>query len=71
MFLQILLISIVLVALAFAGFAIKILTQKNGEFKKSCGSTDPTTGQKIGCTCGDDGSGEKCENKLKKAAQPS
>lgn len=60
--LQILLISIVLVGLAFAGFGIKMLLTKNGEFKKSCSSIDPKTGDRYGCTCGEGDGGEACEN---------
>ena len=63
MILKILLISIVLIGLAFAGFAIKILLSKNGEFKKSCSSVDPATGKRYGCSCWDEGGGEACENR--------
>ena len=67
MLLKILIISIILVGLAFAGFAIKILLTKNGEFKKSCSSLDPTTGERYGCSCGDGGGGEACENSQQSA----
>lgn len=63
MLLQVLLISIVLIGLAFAGFAIKILFKKNGEFKKSCASMDPVTGERYGCSCGSADGGEECRNK--------
>jgi hypothetical protein len=63
MLLNVLIISIVLIGLAFAGFAVKILFQKNGEFKKSCSSIDPETGQAYGCSCGSAVEGEGCENK--------
>jgi hypothetical protein len=63
MLLKILLISIVFIGLAFAGFAIKILLVKNGEFKKSCSSIDPETGKQYGCSCGNADGGEVCENK--------
>jgi hypothetical protein len=60
---KILIIAIVLVGLAFAGFAIKMLLTKNGEFKKSCSSMDPKTGERYGCSCGHGSGGESCENK--------
>jgi hypothetical protein len=62
MLLNVLIISIVLIGLAFAGFAIKILLTKNGEFKKSCSSVDPKTGQRYGCSCGHGDGAEACEN---------
>jgi hypothetical protein len=40
-----------LIALSVAGFAIKILLKKNGEFKKQCSVKDPKTGEYLGCTC--------------------
>jgi hypothetical protein len=62
MLLKILLISILFIGLAFAGFAIKILFSKKGEFKKSCSSVDPKTGERYGCSCGKGDGGEVCEN---------
>jgi hypothetical protein len=38
---KLILISIVFLALAFAGIAIKILLQKNGEFSGTCASKNP------------------------------
>jgi hypothetical protein len=64
MFFKILLITIVFLALAFAGFAIKMFVKKDGEFKKQCSSVDPNTGQRIGCVCEGEGDGS-CENKEK------
>ena len=63
MLLQLLLISIVLISFALAGLAIKMFFIKGAEFKKTCGSVDPKTGQKIGCTCGNEDGGGSCENK--------
>ena len=40
MLLKVLIISIIFVGLAFAGFAIKIISSKTGEFKKSCDEVD-------------------------------
>ncbi len=38
---QLILISIVMIALAFAGIAIKILVKKNGQFAGTCSSNNP------------------------------
>ena len=35
---------------------------KDGEFKKSCSSVHPKTGERLGCVCGSQGDGS-CENK--------
>ena len=48
----ILICSFVMLALAFAGFAIKILLKKHGEFKRHCATADPYTGERSGCLCG-------------------
>jgi len=40
-----------LLAIAFAGIAIKMIVLKNGEFKRHCSSTDPYTGQGKACIC--------------------
>jgi flagellar basal body-associated protein FliL len=64
MIIKVILIAIVLVGLAVAGIAIKMFFLKGSEFKKSCGSVDPVTGVKIGCSCGSDGeSAGTCQNK--------
>jgi hypothetical protein len=60
--LQLILISVLLVGLAIGGIAIKMFLKKGGEFQKSCGSVDPTTGRRIECTCGKP-SDEVCDNK--------
>jgi hypothetical protein len=67
MLFQVLLISIILVGLAFAGFAIKMFFNKNAEFKKSCASIDPATGSPYGCSCGNGDGGESCENSRQSA----
>ncbi|MBN1198346.1 MAG: hypothetical protein JXA23_03265 [Bacteroidales bacterium] len=61
--LKVILLSIGLVAIAIAAIAIKMFVKKDGEFKKSCSSVDPATGNRIGCTCGHADGGESCENK--------
>jgi len=62
MFLKVLLITIVFLGLAFVGFAVKMFFIKDGEFKKSCSSVHPKTGERLGCACGGEGDGS-CENK--------
>jgi hypothetical protein len=54
--------SIVLVALAFAGIAIKILVKKDGQFAGTCSSNNPLM-QKDGEVCGICGARpkEKCK----------
>lgn len=61
---QVLIITIVLLGLAIAGIAIKMLVKKGGEFQKSCGSVDPHTGQRTTCTCGKTPE-QTCDNKHK------
>jgi hypothetical protein len=60
-FIKILLITVVFLALAFAGFAVKMFFKKDGEFKKQCSTVDPKTGQPLGCSCGGKGDGS-CRN---------
>ena len=60
--LKLIILSIILVGLAIAGIAIKMFLKKDGEFQKSCGSVDPDTGQRTGCSCGKS-SDESCDNK--------
>lgn len=60
---KLLILAIVLVGLAVAGLAIKIFLTKEGTLKKSCSSVDPSTGKRIGCTCGGEDTGESCNNK--------
>lgn len=65
MILKLLLITVILVAIALAGIAVKMFVLKGGEFKKQCSSVDPYTGRKLGCSCGGDGSGT-CRNETAK-----
>lgn len=60
--LKILIITIILLALAISGIAIKMFLKKGGEFKKQCSSVDPDTGELFGCTCGKGEGGEVCDN---------
>jgi len=59
---KILILTIILLALAISGIAIKMFLKKGGEFKKQCSSVDPDTGERFGCTCGKAKGGEPCEN---------
>ncbi len=59
-FLQILLFSILLIGIGFAGIAIKMFFKKDYVFKKQCSTIDPKTGKRLGCVCGSNGA---CVNK--------
>ena len=48
---EVIILSIILLALAFAGIAIKILVKKNGQFAGTCSSNNPLL-QEEGGTCG-------------------
>ncbi len=48
---KIILLSIVLLALAFAGIAVKILLKKDGKFAGTCSRNNPRL-QKEGAVCG-------------------
>ncbi|GAB1402839.1 MAG: hypothetical protein PHX54_01400 [Lentimicrobiaceae bacterium] len=61
MILKVVLLAVLIVGLSIAGIAIKMFAQKGGEFKKSCGSVDPHTGQRLGCSCGK-AEGTACDN---------
>jgi len=65
MILKILIVAVILVAIAFAGFAVKMFFSPSAEFKKSCASVDPNTGERLGCTCGNGNGGELCDNRTK------
>lgn len=61
--LPIILVSITLLALAFAGIAIKILVKKNGKFAGTCASNSPFLKEE-GAVCGLCGAkpDEQCKN---------
>jgi len=61
--LKIVLVAVVLVGLAFAFIAIRILVLKDGQFKGTCANNNPFM-QKQGVTCGVCGkvAGDPCEN---------
>ncbi|MBU1370040.1 MAG: membrane or secreted protein [Bacteroidetes bacterium] len=58
MYLKLIILAIIIIGFAFAGFAIKMFFQKNGEFKKQCSSMD-ANGNRVGCGCG--GGAGSCE----------
>lgn len=60
---KVILISIGLLALAFAGIAIKIWAKKDGAFSGTCASNNPML-QEEGASCGLCGATpeEKCKN---------
>ncbi|HNS18424.1 MAG TPA: hypothetical protein PKH94_03110 [Bacteroidales bacterium] len=66
---KLLLITILLVALAFMGIGIKMLVKKGGQFEKRCGSVDPKTGRHLPCTCGQSEEGAECLNKKQATEQ--
>ncbi len=47
---KLILLTVVLLGLAFAGIAIKILVKKNGEFAGTCASNNPLL-QEEGVSC--------------------
>ena len=59
---KIILLTIFMLGLAFAGIAIKILLKKNGEFAGTCASNNPLL-QEEGTACGLCGAmpDEKCK----------
>ncbi|MGB5243509.1 MAG: membrane or secreted protein [Lutimonas sp.] len=58
---KLLIISIILLGLAFAGIAIKIWAKKDGEFDGTCaGSNAKMKAKGITCGCGNE---EGCSNK--------
>lgn len=58
-------LALAIVALSFAGIAVKIIVKKNGEFKRHCSSVDPYTGQRSGCVCARKVSDPCDEDKIK------
>lgn len=52
--LKLILVAVVLLAIAFAGIAIKMFFFKDAEFLKSCSSIDLHIGQRLDCSCGGD-----------------
>lgn len=48
MTLKVVLLTVAILAIAFAGIAIKILVKKDGEFAGTCASNNPLVGGKEG-----------------------
>lgn len=63
------LLTIGLLALAFAGIAIKIIVKKNGEFAGTCASKNPVlNSENEPCSLCGAQPGDKCEGDNKKEA---
>jgi len=62
MLFKIFLVSIILIAIAVAGIAIKMFFVKGGRFEKTCGSVDPKSGKIVACSCHKD-ENKECDNK--------
>lgn len=62
MILKIMLITVVLIAIAFAAIGIKMFLKKGGKFEKQCSTVDPKTGKRLGCSCGAGDGGSSCKN---------
>lgn len=57
------LLTLVLVAIAIAGFAVKMFFTRDGQFSKSCSSVDTGHhGKREGCVCSGNGDDRSCEN---------
>ncbi len=69
MFLKLFLLSIVLLGIAFAGFAIRMFFIKGGQFKKACSSSikDPKTGKHLSCAGGSCHSHSKLDEEIEYA----
>jgi len=64
---EIFLISIILIAIAFSGIAIKLIVKKNGEFSGTCASQSPflqNSNEPCGI-CGKIPTSSKCANDSK------
>ena len=62
---QIFLLSVLLLALAIGGIAIKMFVKPGGSFTKTCGSQfDPQTGKARPCSC-QSGHQDECKNTAK------
>jgi hypothetical protein len=61
--LKVILLAVVLVGIGMVLFAVRILFQKNGEFRGTCANNNPFM-QKQGVSCGVCGkkAGEPCQN---------
>ena len=66
---KLILLSIILMALCFAGIAIKLIVKKDGQFSGTCASNNPYL-NKEGESCRFCGAkpDEKCKNPVKEVA---
>jgi len=54
MFIKLFVVTVILLSIAFAGFAVKMFFIKGGYFKKQCSSSikNPKTGRPLSCASG-------------------
>ncbi len=64
--LTVVIVSIIIVMLAFASFSVRLIFKKNSEFRGTCANNNPFM-QKEGVACGVCGrkSGESCGEEVK------
>jgi len=62
MTIKLIIMSIILLGIAFAGIAVKMFFIKDSEFRKTCGSLDSSAGARTGCTCTNE-TAASCNNK--------
>jgi hypothetical protein len=51
---EVVIFAVIMIAIAFAAFAVKLFFRKEGQFVKHCSSIDPETGKPFECVCGGD-----------------
>ncbi len=59
---QLFLISIALIGIAFAAIGIKMFLLPDGQFVKQCSTVDSGPLKNIGCSCGEQSPEDRCEN---------
>jgi len=62
MYIKLLLLTIIILAIAFVRLRPLKCYKKDGEFKKQCSTVDPHTGKNLGCTCSGAPSDGSCRN---------
>ncbi len=59
---QLFLLTIALLGVAFAALGIKMFLIPGGQFVKQCSSVDVGSNKHIGCSCGEKKPEDRCEN---------
>ncbi len=59
---QLFILSLILIAIAFSAIGIKMFFVKGGTFVKQCSTIDTGTNTNIGCSCGENSPEDRCEN---------